>query len=138
MVVGMFLAATLFLWSYPWFPHTARGVQCPTATVQTVTEVSLVRNCCGKLVAKTIQRKPREGEPGFKQCRCAEKKAADAQQKSEASESSRPALAIAILNPLFQFQAVSILPAAIQAHTYLFSSSFSPAFAPPTPPPQLI
>ena len=47
-------------------PTTRAGVQCPTATVQTVT----VRDCCGRLVTRA----PRPGEKAFKQCRCAEKK----------------------------------------------------------------
>ncbi|GEM_PF-1499898 len=52
---------------------TPRGVQCPTATVQSV--VVAKRDCCDRIVGYEV-RKPKEGEQGFLQCRCAEKKAA--------------------------------------------------------------
>lgn len=70
-------------------PTTPKGVQCPTAAVQTVSDIVNVKSKFGKLVEQTIQRKPREGESTFLQCRCAEKKAADTQQKAESTESSR-------------------------------------------------
>jgi len=72
---------------------TPRGVQCPTARIQTVTEVRYVRNCCGKLVAQTIERAPREGEAEFKQCRCAEKKALERHDQAKSAD-SRPSLTV--------------------------------------------
>lgn len=72
---------------------TPRGVQCPTAKVQKVTEVRYVRNCCGKLVAQTIERAPKEGEAEFKQCRCAEKKESEKHDQAKAAE-SRPSMVI--------------------------------------------
>lgn len=52
---------------------TPRGVQCPTAAVQEI--VVAKRDCCNRIVGVEV-RKPREGEKGFVQCRCAEKKSA--------------------------------------------------------------
>lgn len=62
---------------------TPRGVQCPTAAVQTA--VFAKRDCCGKVVGYEA-RAPREGEKGFLQCRCAEKKA----QQHGAAETTTP------------------------------------------------
>lgn len=101
---SIFLAAVLGLCSVLHVaPITPKGRQCPTAPVQVVTEVTYEKDCCGKLVTRSIQRKPRDGELGFVQCRCAEKKAAETQQKTESSESSRFSL-VAVLNPLVQFK----------------------------------
>ena len=46
------------------------GTHCPTAPVQSVTRTSA---CCGKVLA-IESHKPRPGENGFVQCRCAEKR----------------------------------------------------------------
>ena len=68
--------------------ETAKGVQCPTATVQTIKVVTYERTPCGCLVKKVTERAPRQGEAGFLQCRCAEKK--DAQQETARTGESRP------------------------------------------------
>ena len=139
MWVGLFLATILIAsTSFTWLPQTPKGVQCPTAAVQVVTAVAYVRDCCGKLVAKTFQHTPREGEPGFKQCRCAEKKAAEHQQKTDSVHSSRSTLIVAVLNPRLEFRGWALLQLEPQAHFYTPLSHALPAFAPPTPPPQLV
>lgn len=61
-------------------PRTAVGVHCPTAPQQSVLRTSWTKDCCGHLVSVTVLRKPTLGEPGFKQCRCAEKKASQSAQ----------------------------------------------------------
>jgi len=70
------------------FPVTPTGVQCPTASIQTVACGQF--DCCGNLVGKAT-RAPRPGEKGFVQCRCAEKRAV--QQKLAASPKSQLYLA---------------------------------------------
>ena|SRR5579862_4992475 len=52
------------------FPLTPDGVQCPTAPIQTI---AVPVSCCGKVIGYQ-QRAPKPGEPGFVQCRCAEKR----------------------------------------------------------------
>jgi|GEM_PF-4164126 len=52
--------------------RTAVGVQCPTAPVQEIVEVEKTACCSTKLVVRA----PRPGDKDFKQCQCAEKKAA--------------------------------------------------------------
>lgn len=57
-------------------PRTRIGLQCPTAPIQTITITHIDKDCCGHPIEVTERRAPRPGEPGFKQCACAEKKAA--------------------------------------------------------------
>lgn len=54
---------------------TPYGIQCPTAKVQTV-RVPVI--CCNKIKGY-VDRAPRPGEAGFRQCRCAEKQSAEHQ-----------------------------------------------------------
>lgn len=73
------LAILLTLWlfgctAFQFHPQTAVGVQCPTATVQTVRVA--VKNCCGKIVGYRDQA-PKPGQREFVQCRCAEKRSAE-------------------------------------------------------------
>jgi hypothetical protein len=58
------------------FACTNSGIHCPTAPIQSVTVANL--SCCGKVIIFT-SRKPRPGEKGFVQCRCAEKRSAQQQ-----------------------------------------------------------
>lgn len=77
LLVATLVALGLLCATFAGFAVTPRGVQCPTAPVQTV----VVRDCCGRLVARV----PKPGERTFVQCRCAEKKTAP--QKAVASGS---------------------------------------------------
>ncbi|HTQ09712.1 MAG TPA: hypothetical protein VMI31_06535 [Fimbriimonadaceae bacterium] len=52
------------------FPLTPAGVQCPTAPIQ---RIEAPVTCCGRVVGYEM-RAPKPGEPGFVQCRCAEKR----------------------------------------------------------------
>ena len=129
--------AVVLLTCNPSLPVTPRGVQCPTAAVQTVVETKFVRNCCGKLVAVESERAPREGEAAFKQCRCAEKKAAEKQEQAKSSEerettvlflcSSGP---IHIRGPIFDSGQATFIR---RGRTFEDIS-----FSPPTPPPKFI
>ena len=117
-------------------PVTQRGIQCPTATVQQVTEVKLVKDCCGKLVPKVQVRKPKEGEPEFKQCRCAEKKAADHENEKTATESYKP-ISVAVLSnsvSMVPFEAIDLPFAKLALHV---GEQAPPTSPPLTPPPQL-
>lgn len=118
-------------------PLTPKGVQCPTAPVQSVTEVVYVKNCCGKIVPQTIQRKPREGESAFVQCRCAEKKAAETQQKTESNESSRFSF-VAILTPNIDFKVPVALVFCNLGIMCPESAILSDQTEPLTPPPRLV
>ena len=136
--LGIFLAVLLIFCSPSGFsPRTPRGLQCPTAPVQTIRDVTMVK-CCGKLVAKTTFRKPHEGEVGFKQCLCAERKNAEAQQKALGSESIRQAIELALIGPVFHLPEISLIPRDHQVSDLITKQCFAPAFAPPTPPPQAI
>lgn len=135
---GIVLSVVLGLCSVPYVsPMTPKGVQCPTAPVQSVTEVVYVKNCCGKLVPKTIQRKPREGESTFLQCRCAEKKEADSQQKPESNESSRFSF-VAILTPIIDFKVPVALVLRNVGIMCLEAAIPSDQTEPLTPPPRLV
>lgn len=107
---------------------TPRGVQCPTAAVQTV--VFAKRDCCGKLVGYEA-RKPKEGEKGFLQCRCAEKKSVP--HGSEAS-SPRVEATFALAAP-FALILPSRLPEALAEDTYLERLAVVPS-PPSVRPPQ--
>ena len=87
------------------------------------------------MVSETV-RTPREGEIGFKQCRCSEKKAAQTQSESN-SETQRPSL-LALVTPAFVFE-----PARLDMPSTLISVPdngilSSAAAVPLTPPPQSI
>lgn len=115
-------------------PVTQRGIQCPTAAVQTVKVTTLEKSCCGKLVAKTEVRKPKEGEAGFKQCRCAERKASEHEQQKQASENSKPVSVAMLAMP----EGLSFFPKLVipfSHHEQRNPIWIAPAFAPPTPPP---
>lgn len=118
-------------------PVTKRGVQCPTAAIQTVVEVEHEKNCCGELVAKTIVREPREGEVGFKQCCCAEKKAADHKVEKQTTSVSKPTLVCA-LGDKFPNQSYEPIISSPKISSLAGSSCIGPVFEPPTPPSQSI
>lgn len=70
-MLSVFLACWLFgCVAFQFNPRTPSGVQCPTATVQTVTVA--VRDCCNRVTYKRVVPKP--GDRNFVQCRCLEKK----------------------------------------------------------------
>jgi hypothetical protein len=118
-------------------PVTQRGIQCPTAAIQEITEVKLVKNCCGKLVPQTTVRKPREGEAGFKQCRCAEKKAVDHEEEKTATEPTKP-VSVAMIST----SDLVMIPSALEiphVEVVLVVADQVPPTSPPlTPPPQLV
>lgn len=87
--------------------QTRAGTHCPTAAVQMVRETVLVRNCCGKLVPKVIERAPLAGEAEFLQCQCAEKK--DSAQREGAQYQSCPE-ALVPADALLEFPVAPILP----------------------------
>ena len=118
-------------------PVTPRGIQCPTAPIQQVLETKYVKNCCGELVAQTTVRKPHEGEASFKQCRCAEKKAADHQDEKQATESVKPIPLAALSESLadLHFEPIQM---PLESPVYVPIDRKTPVFAPPTPPPQFI
>jgi hypothetical protein len=118
-------------------PVTQRGIQCPTATVQQITEVKLVKDCCGKLVPQSTVRKPREGEPGFKQCRCAEKKAADHGEEKTATESYKPIL-VAVLSSWSSTTSFEAIDMPLVKLTLNVGDQAPPTSPPVTPPPQLV
>lgn len=118
-------------------PVTPRGVQCPTAPIQQVVETKYVKNCCGELVAQTTVRKPHEGEAEFKQCRCAEKKAADHQDEKQATESVKPIPLAAMSESLADLH-FEPLQLPLESPVYVPVDRKTPVFAPPTPPPQFI
>jgi hypothetical protein len=74
-VLSILLAVLLVAWvGFQHFPCTPDGVQCPTAPVQTV--LKPLKAQCGCIVGfKAV--KPKPGDKGFVQCRCAEKKSAE-------------------------------------------------------------
>lgn len=101
-------------------PMTAKGVQCPTAAVRTVT----VRDCCGRLVVRA----PLPGEKAFVQCQCAEKKGA----AHDATVPSKVHLYLVASEPL-----ESAEPLALPRTVYAFAAAFAstnlpPPFRPPT------
>lgn len=119
-------------------PITPRGIQCPTATVQQVVEVVREKNCCGELVAKTVVRKPREGEAEFKQCRCAESKAANHEQDKDSTTGSvKPIMVAFVQSDSQEIDWGHKLCLTVEvAHRPL--SKLPLIFEPPTPPPQFI
>ena len=100
---------------------TARGVQCPTAVVQTA--VFAKRNCCGKVVGYEV-RKPKEGERGFLQCRCAERKSA--QHGAAEAPAPRVEALVAFEAPL-ALALPSRPPEALAGDTYLARLTVVPA-----------
>jgi hypothetical protein len=74
--VGLMMVASSSSFVVP----TKIGVHCPTAKVQFVQEIVANNKCCPP---KVIVRAPRIGEPGFKQCLCAEKKASKQEAEKE-------------------------------------------------------
>lgn len=135
---GSFLSLIVaFITCFTWTPATPRGVQCPTAPVQKVVSIEYVRNCCGKLVPKETVRAPREGEPEFKQCRCAEKKSAEKQEESKSAE-PRPQLVFDVRISDHSEFGHFIVIAAAPIEVPIDSGCPAPIFSPPTPPPQVI
>lgn len=107
---------------------TPRGVQCPTAAVQTVLVAK--RDCCDRIVGYEV-RKPKEGEKGFLQCQCAEKKAA--QHGAAEAPAPRVEALFAFESPL-ALALPSRLPEALASDTYvacLTVVSTPPAVRPP-------
>ena len=101
-------------------PATPKGVQCPTAAVQTVT----VRTCCGRLVTRA----PEPGERAFLQCRCAEKKTA----AHDSTVPSKLQLYFVAGEPL-QFDAPPRPAPTVPAFAATFRSvGFPPIVRPPT------
>ncbi|MFI5386049.1 MAG: hypothetical protein ACHQ50_08005 [Fimbriimonadales bacterium] len=123
--IAALMAAWVFLFSALQFlPLTPDGVQCPTAPVQTITDA--VRDCCGKLVGYSI-RAPQPGDPGFVQCRCAEKKSA----QHKASVSLR---ADSFLHEAVQLPRIAALTEPMANHIYSWryrSLRFPPSVLPP-------
>ena len=118
-------------------PVTQRGIQCPTAEVQQITEVKLAKDCCGKLVQKVQVRKPKEGEPEFKQCRCAEKKAADKEAGKTVTKSYKP-ITIAVLSGLLSMTSFEAIDMPFGILTLNVGVQTPPTISPLTPPPQFI
>ena len=117
-------------------PVTPRGVQCPTAAIQKIQVVSYEHLPCGCIVKKVTERAPHEGEAGFKQCRCAERKAADKQEQSASAE-SKPILTMAC-GPIVKICFTgSCLMRLWVCTAYATSTRTAPTFSPATPPPQL-
>jgi len=79
------LLALLFAWmtSLSSFAVTPEGVQCPTAAIQEIR--SPVKDCCDHIVG-FLTHKPRPGDKGFMQCRCAEKRSSQQQAAVRGSE----------------------------------------------------
>ena len=106
--------------------RTPEGVQCRTAAVQTLSAPILSK--CGHIIGFE-DRKPKPGEKGFVQCRCAEKQSS--QQSAVTPVSSHtdmlpPSLA-SLTQPL-------PLPENHTEHPYLLrKATYAPA--PPTLPP---
>ena len=71
-VAVVFLVNAALLWA----PVTKAGTQCPTAPLQVITVTEIQKDCCGHSILVAVTRKPKLGEAGFRQCRCAEKQAA--------------------------------------------------------------
>lgn len=117
-------------------PVTPRGVQCPTAAIQTIQVLSLKRSPCGCLVKVVEERAPREGEAGFKQCRCAERKAVERQEKAT-STNSKPAVTLGFDQIALSYHGGGNLPEPLVCPAYRAETLSSPTFSPPTPPPQL-
>lgn len=108
---------------------TPRGVQCPTAAVQEILVAK--RDCCDRIVGYEV-RKPREGEKGFKQCQCAEKKVA--QHGAAEVPAPRVEAMFAIAAPL-ALSLPSRLPEALAEDTYLERLTVVPS-PPSVRPPQ--
>lgn len=80
---------------------TPSGVHCPTAPIQAVKVVG--KSCCAVEV-----RKPKLGEKGFQQCRCAEKSVA----KKKASTQSTNLYFVASRTPVYPVALPDGLPSA--------------------------
>jgi hypothetical protein len=134
---GAMLAAILALCSVLQLtPVTPKGVQCPTAAVQSIIDIVYVKNYSGEMVAQTIQRKPREGDASFLQCRCAEKKAAETRKSADWEGSGRISF-LAVLTPQIDFQAQRAVlcqgPVPYHAPPFVLRKP-----EPLTPPPQFV
>ncbi len=70
---------------------TRSGIQCPTATVQTVTS----RDCCGHLVTRV----PHAGDKDFKQCRCQEKRQGALRRDASPQNEALPPTCFALVLP---------------------------------------
>ncbi len=108
---------------------TSAGVQCPTARVQTIRVPVLSK--CGCVLGH-VERAPKPGEKGFKQCRCAEGRAAhEGTGPTTAVGPAMPALlapAFALRLPLLPRVAPSFAPALLLA-----GASVPPPARPPAP-----
>lgn len=137
VVAWVLACAVALLGCYGFAPSTPRGKQCPTAAVQEVTDVKYVKTCCGKLVAVKFKRAPREGEAGYKQCQCAEKKASEKDDQTKSAE-HRVAPPMHIARAMNDSLGFLIVPADTARETTADSAPEAVVFSPPTPPPQLI
>lgn len=135
---GVVLAVVFALCSVLYVvPVTPKGIQCPTAPVQSVTEVVASKDSTGKVVEQSIKRMPREGEKGFLQCRCAEKRAAEGQDRKESNESKRFCF-IAIFLPLIDTKFQLSLGNDKRVITFLASICLSNQTEPLIPPPKFV
>jgi len=135
LVAWVLAFAIAVLGCFGFAPSTPRGLQCPTASVQEVTVVEYVKTCCGKLVPVTVKRAPREGEAGFKQCQCSEKKAADKDDQAKSAE-HRVAPPMHVAQALTADFAYLLVTRDDSRPTPSDRTSDSVAFSPTTPPPQ--
>ena len=119
-----------------WTSGTNRGVQCPTAPVQRVTESVETVDASGHVTRQTVTHAPRLGDLAFKQCRCAEKKAAKSQQDVAANEGGLSFLALAVAPPVATLSWLRIKDFPTDSPTSPQLSWCSLASSPPTPPPQ--
>lgn len=132
------LAYAMLLLVFPFnIPVTARGIQCPTAAIQKVSVVTLERTPCGCLVKRVTERAPREGEKGFKQCRCAEKKAAEKQDQDKTNEVRQAPILFLNCSDLRHIRGTVLEPVrtTFDASRGVVTDL---AFSPPTPPPKFI
>ena len=126
-LVATILSASLAtVSSFAGMPCTPAGIQCPTATVQTVTVD--VYDCCGHVIGH-LTRAPRQGEKGFVQCRCAEKKS----QKKDATFSPSLELLCQAL-PEFRFRSAIPEPSPLP---HDFEGKGLTSCPPETPPPRV-
>lgn len=131
-----FTVVTIWLMSATsYYPVTPEGVHCPTASVQTVTEITYVRDCCGNLVAQSSTRAPEIGEAEFKQCRCAEEDSAQREVAQEKNLSSFHVVSLPVSTSDLAVRSWLSWPCQPIRHAdFLLRSACLP---PPTPPPSL-
>jgi hypothetical protein len=130
-LILFFLAAASHLTSTP------MGVHCPTAKAQTVTEMVQTVDCCGRPVTLQVERKLQPGEKGFKQCRCAEKKASQANQDAAVKD---PGITLACPGSFEESGHLHgvVLPGPGQRITAALCAYSAPCHAPPVPPPNAV